>query len=277
MRLLVIAGAGALAWMSTVSAVLSADIPAAPVLKAPVQAPGYSWYGFFIGVHGGYGWGRDAVAFTPDAFYAPLVLARGAPAAAAPNPEGFVGGIHYGSNWQFGRIVLGTDSDFSYSDIKASQVFASAIGGVPFTATTTQRLKWFGTTRGRAGVLVTDNVLLYATGGLATGRIESSSAHLITLAGGCLIPGGCPAGSIGTTKWGWAAGGGIEYGAGPWSLKVEYLHYDLGTVNYLLRDLVVPAATINASVRTSGDMVRAGVSYRFNWTPWGLIFGTDRI
>ena len=59
----VIAGAGALVWMSAVSPVLSADIPARPIVKAPVVAPAYNWYGFFIGVQGGYGWGRDPVAF----------------------------------------------------------------------------------------------------------------------------------------------------------------------------------------------------------------------
>ena len=31
------------------------------------------------------------------------------------------------------------------------------------------------------------------------------------------------------------------------------------------------------SVRVNGDMVRGAISYRFNWTPLGLIFGTDRI
>lgn len=273
----VIASAGALVWMSAVSPVLAADIPAAPIIKAPVKAPGYSWYGFYIGIHGGYGWGRNGVDFTPDAFYLPGFLASGVPASAATSPKGFIAGIQYGSNWQFGNIVLGTEGDFSYTDIKSSQTVAGALGGLPFSNTTTQRLNWFGTTRVRGGFLVTDNVLLYATGGLASGRVESTATNVITIPGGCLIPGGCPSGSTATNKWGWTAGGGVEVAEGPWQFRVEYLHYDLGTTNYLVRDPLLPANFIGASVRTSGDIVRGGISYRFNWTPLGLIFGTDRI
>jgi outer membrane immunogenic protein len=39
-----------------------------------------------------------------------------------------------------------------------------------------QSLEWFGTVRGRAGVLVTPQVLLYGTGGLAYGSIKSTGA-----------------------------------------------------------------------------------------------------
>src|SRR3954469_21368795 len=111
MKRWVIAGAGVLVWIAAVSPSGAADIPApAPVVKAPVQAPrGQSWYGFYIGVHGGYAWGRNAINYTPDAFYAPLLLAAGVPGSLAANPRGFLGGVTYGSNWQFDRIVIGTD------------------------------------------------------------------------------------------------------------------------------------------------------------------------
>ena len=97
------------------------------------------------------------------------------------------------------------------------------------------------------------------------------------IAGGCLLAGACASGSASKNMYGWAAGGGIEYADGPWQFRVEYLHYDLGTLSYTMRDLVVPLNFINASVRVNGDMVRGAISYRFNWTPLGLIFGTDKI
>jgi outer membrane immunogenic protein len=276
-RLVLIAGAGAL-WMTAVAPSVAADIPAAPVVKAPVMVPAkQNWYGFYIGAHGGYGWGRNSIQYTPDAFYAPLLLAAGVPGTAAGNPKGFIGGITYGSNWQFDRIVLGTDSDFSFTDIKASQAFNGNVGGIPFTANASQRLSWFGTSRVRGGFLLSDNILLYATGGLASGRVESSTTNNVPIAGGCLLAGACATGSVSQNKWGWAGGGGIEVASGSWQFRVEYLHYDLGTVSYTMRDLVVPLQTINASARVSGDMVRGAITYRFNWTPLGLIFGTDRI
>src|SRR5262249_50753558 len=45
---------------------------------------------------------------------------------------------------------------------------------VPVTARMEQRLEWFGTLRGRLGVTPTAGSLVYATGGLAVGRIKTS-------------------------------------------------------------------------------------------------------
>ena len=278
MKRWVIAGAGALVWMAAVSPSGAADIPAAPVVKAPVRAPvTQSWYGFYIGVHGGYAWGRNGINYTPDAFYAPLLLAAGVPGSLAANPKGFLGGITYGSNWQFGSIVLGTDSDFSFTDIKGSQTFPGTLGGTAFSTTANQHMSWFSTTRLRAGIVLGDHVLLYGTGGLATARVDSSTSNIVNIAGGCLIAGACPSGSGSKNMWGWAAGGGVEYAEGPWQFRVEYLHYDLGTLTYTVRDLVVPLNVVQASVRETGDMVRGAITYRFNWTPLGLIFGTDHM
>jgi outer membrane immunogenic protein len=267
----VIAGAGALAWMSAVGPALAADIPAAPVYKAPVAPPAQNWYGFSIGASGGYAWGRNAVEFTAAPPLTPFAGGTSPFTTAAGNPSGGLAGIQFGSNWQFNRLVIGTIGDIYWSDIKASQQLGATIGGVAATATVDQRLKWFGTTRLRAGVLVTDNFLLYASGGLASGRVESSFVSSTPV--GC--PGGCPFGSIGKNKWGWAAGGGGEYMVGPWSGRIEYLHYDLGTVSYPVASPL--PVFINSSARTSGDMVLGTISYRFNWTPWGLLFGSDRL
>src|SRR6185436_76170 len=147
MKRWVIAGAGVLVWMAAVSPSGAADIPAAPIVKAPIAVPAtQSWYGFYIGVNGGYAWGRNGVEFGPDAFYAPLLLAAGIPTSLAGSPKGFLGGITYGSNWQFNRMVLGLDSDFDFSSIKASQTFNGTFTGVPFTATANHEIKWFSTT-----------------------------------------------------------------------------------------------------------------------------------
>jgi outer membrane immunogenic protein len=256
----------------------AADILAAPIVKAPIAAPAtQSWYGFYIGVHGGYAWGNSAIQYTPDTFYTPLLLAAGVPTSAAGSPKGFLGGITYGSNWQFDRIVLGTDSDFSYADIKNSQTFNGSVGAVPFTSTASQRLQWFGTTRLRGGFLLGDHILFYGTGGLASGRADSTTTNNVPIVGGCLLPGACATGTASKNMWGWAAGGGIEYAEGPWQFRAEYLHYDLGTLSYTMRDLVAPANSIAASARINGDLVRGTISYRFNWTPFGLIFGTDHL
>jgi outer membrane immunogenic protein len=268
-----VVSAVALCLVSAVAPALAADIPVKPIYKAPVMAPVSNWYGFYIGAHGGYGWGNDGINYTPDAFYA-LPFATGVtPLTGARDPRGAIGGFQWGSNWQFDRTVLGLESDFSFSGIKASQTINGVLLGIPFTATAEQSVKWLSTTRLRVGYLVTPDVLVYGTGGLATGRVESRASNTLTIPGGCLIPGGCPSGSASDTRWGWAAGAGIEYSTGPWQFRVEYLHYDLGTLSYSIRDAVAPGAAIGASTRFADDVVRGGISYRFNWTPFDLIFG----
>jgi outer membrane immunogenic protein len=52
----------------------------------------------------------------------------------------------------------------------------------------------------------------------------------------------------------WTVGGGLEYGlGGPWTIKAEYLHVDLGGGGSVLGS--------TADFRT--DIVRAGLNYRF--------------
>jgi opacity protein-like surface antigen len=66
--------------------------------------------------------------------------------------------------------------------------------------------------------------------------------------------------------WGWTAGFGLEYGHGPWSIKAEYLHYDLGS---LTRSYIDPITIqlntgVTSRVEFSGDIVRVGLNYRFD-------------
>ena len=191
------------------------------------------------------------------------------PLSLADNPRGVLGGIQYGTNWQFNRLVLGWDSDFSFSDIKASQTVVTAPGGVATTSSGEQKLDWLSTTRGRVGYLLTDNLLLYGTGGLASGR---ATANTFIAQAGCPV-GSCLAGSESKTLWGWEAGGGLEYAMGHWLLRAEYLHYDLGDLNYSVVDPRTPVALVGASNKVSGDIVRGALSYKFDWTFWDLIFG----
>jgi opacity protein-like surface antigen len=75
------------------------------------------------------------------------------------------------------------------------------------------------------------------------------------------------------TRLGWTAGGGLEWMVSPnWSVKAEYLYYDLGRLAFgagglthfsagpaLFTDLPV------ASTRFDGHIVRVGLNYHFDW------------
>ncbi len=241
------------------SPAFAADLAMPPLTPPPAPAavpalpPVYNWSGFFVGGHLGYGWGAESMRLTPDSSIVPAIAA---------DPRGVVAGVQYGTNWQFDRIVLGTESDFSFTDIRRSQTIITSSPTV--TNTGEQKLPWFGTTRVRAGYTLQDNLLIYATGGLANGTAKGSFS--------AIGPGVGAVGSRSKTLWGWTAGGGLEYGMGPWSAKIEYLHYDIGTLTFYTID-TISGALIRAQTKFAGDMVRVGVNYRFAWTPWQLIFG----
>src|SRR5262249_52436307 len=65
------------------------------------------------------------------------------------------------------------------------------IGGKPPAASTfqaTEKVDWFGTVRGRLGWLATDNFLLYGTGSLAYGRVNTSATLVSAASLGVFIP-----------------------------------------------------------------------------------------
>lgn len=222
----------------------AADMARPVVTKAPPMPMGPSWTGFFIGGQGGYAWGDQSFNFTFPGT-----------GSTSVDPSGGFGGVIYGTNYQFGQWVLGTISDFSFGSIKSSGTAVTTAGN----ALVEQKLEYFDTTRVRAGFLMTDSMLLYASGGLAWGHTKGT------------LNGFGFTGEFKDNRFGWTAGGGIEIAYGQWSVLAEYLHYDLGDATYGLN-----GGAIVANTDYSGDLVRGALIYRFNWTPWQLITGQAR-
>src|SRR5262245_50953249 len=131
-----------------------------PAYKAPPPPPPPPlWTGFYIGANGGYSWGRFHNDFTigPFAF-----------GGEGQKINGGIAGVQYGYNWQIGPTwVLGTESDIQWSGQKGDSLFCAVAGCGVASITADHRLRWFGTSRGRIGVLASDWILLYATGGAA--------------------------------------------------------------------------------------------------------------
>ena len=252
----------------------AADIPA-PVYKSPppVVAPAYNWTGSYIGVHAGAAWLTSTDTITPgnglqaSFFVPPTSIATSLPL----NSTGFIGGGQLGYNWQFNPMwVAGLEADFSGTSLSHT-VSLPGPGNATRIMTASDKLDWFGTVRGRIGVTPTDRALFYVTGGLAYGHVSLSTA--LTRPG--FVPGGppdgcagnnnCQSGSVSDTRIGWTIGGGLEWAfANNWSLKGEYLYYDLGTVSHLMTDPFFPA-TFNASADIRGSIARAGLNYKFGW------------
>jgi outer membrane immunogenic protein len=264
----------------------------APVYtKAPPPMPIYSWDGWYIGGNAGYAFNdnNDVNTLSGNVFAFAGAggpnLANAITAAsnfsASAGKSGFIGGGQVGRNWQFSSVwVAGLETDIQGVSGKGSSSVASTVAVPGFAnsivqaATVTHGIDYLGTFRGRLGILATPSLLFYGTGGLAYGGVNASTNVAQNLTGGSAVapPAWSGAGAFSDTRVGWAAGAGLEWMFAPnWSTKVEYLHYDLGSVSYGVSPLVSNAAaaspfTVNnlqSSTRFSGDIVRAGLNYKF--------------
>jgi outer membrane immunogenic protein len=256
---------------------LAADLPARIYTKAPVLVdPGYNWSGFYIGGNVGYSWGRSSDTSN---------LTNGAntvlfTSAGSSNLDGFVGGGQAGYNWQMQSWVWGLEADIQGTGERGSRDVSCPTGlcrpstilpgfratvilvpGAAVPLSLDQKIDWYGTVRGRAGILVTPRVLLYATGGLAYGEVNSSE-------------------TLGTAfsntdmRVGYTVGAGIE-GAigGNWTAKLEYLYVDLGRTSGSFASAIpalgagtVASGTLTSSYnsRITDNLLRVGVNYKFD-------------
>jgi outer membrane immunogenic protein len=276
--------------------VYSASTPLSDRVADDINATIALINGYYPVTGSGMPWGTSALANT---------------GIATVNQSGFVGGGQIGYSYQYGNLVVGLEADFQGSTIRGQGNYAGAsLGNSTFqytsqpgtfynnynnlgfgTGSISAGINWIGTVRGRLGYLVTPTILLYGTGGLAYGGVHASStATLVAQSSVSVTPpaqssippvnitasaGSAPSvGNFSGTRVGWTAGGGGEWLFAPnWSVKVEALYYNLGSVNFYSSPAAVVASTgYVASVNTSatrvnfaGVVARAGVNYHFNW------------
>lgn len=223
-----------------------------PVYKAP-PVPVFSWTGWYIGGNLGYGWGTNTDPVVTSNF-----ATIGPGAFANLKPKGLIGGGQIGYDWQMSpNFVLGLVADFQGADIKDTGTVpvAFVIPGVVAIATTTtlsEKLDSLGTGRVRAG-LTYNNWLFYGSGGVAYGNVKS------TVDFGNVIDG-----SRSENRIGWAGGGGVNYAMTPnWIVGADYLHYDLGRTSVTGFDGVGAGASITASQKVGGDIIRGVINYKF--------------
>jgi outer membrane immunogenic protein len=271
-----------------------------PVYKAPVPAPAYTWSGLYVGVNAGPNWGGDDISHTgspgpcdaglagclapPN--YSTVLASASTFDVGLSNKTGFIGGGQIGYNYQLGAWVAGVEADIAgMAPNSKTGNFATTAQSVAFpafpagyAATVTSQLNYLGTLRGRFGFLATPSVLLYGTGGLAYGQSTTAETfNLIPGCGGAAVCAGGGNGTVAKTLFGWTAGAGVEWMFAPrWSLKGEYLYYDLGNFTYntgasvfctgpcTVPGGVLASSTGSTSLHDTGNVVRAGLNYKFS-------------
>lgn len=170
----------------------------------------FSWTGFYIGGHIGYGWGDSSTTdATGGAF-------DGGTDGFVIHPSGWLGGLQGGFNWQYGNAVLGVEVDFGYLGVSDDERTSVAFVDTEYGG--------YGTLAARLG-WAQERWLFYLKGGLALAQIENRAGAIVA---GAVDPTDLT--EADEIRSGWALGGGVEYAFQPnWSLKLEYLYMDFGS------------------------------------------------
>jgi outer membrane immunogenic protein len=274
---------------STIKAIATAAftaMAATTVASAADMAPRYTkapppivevwtWDKFYVGVNGGYSWGRSDTSGT---FYNNVTGVQLSPTQSGNiNLDGWVFGGQIGKNWQFNNWVVGLEADGQWTNEKGGRNFTCVTGpvggacstitggplaGVAPTTTFDQEISWFATFRPRVGALVTPSALLYVTGGLAVAGIKTNG-----------VISGFTAGQVPTsvawsndqTKWGWVIGAGLEARlGGNWTGKIEGLYMDYGSVSSSPALITSsPQLRFDYTSKVTDVVLRAGVNYHF--------------
>jgi outer membrane immunogenic protein len=269
MKRVLLVGAALIVALAATQPALAADAPywAPPPASAP-----FNWNGFYIGANGGYSWqdARPIELLTDTILPAPPPNNLGQATAASRGTigdiraQGWFAGGQVGYNWQYGSSVLfGIESDLQYSRIEGGKtgVFTNPNGTIPISGTASFNIDWFGTVRGRVGVMA-DSWLLFATGGLAYGRVGYNLSAIET-GGGALYQTTL---SASETKFGYVAGAGVEYAFAPnLILKGEYQYINLGAIG-----ATAPVTTIAPGPPTGETATLKSIDAAFHTFRLGL-------
>jgi outer membrane immunogenic protein len=203
--------------------------------------PPFDWTGPYIGLHAGYGWGREHDNLSENGVTGGTSTLNTLNATGSNadhfSLSGFVGGAHVGYNYQFlNQVVIGVEADLDYTNLNGDKRFTNPAPGGVYKFTT----DWQGSARLRAGYAI-DNLLIYATGGIAfadaqvkVGGLSDSNIHV-----------------------GWTVGAGAEYAfTQNWIGRAEVRYSDFNSQNY--NTILGPLkADFNETTAT------VGVSYKF--------------
>lgn len=214
--------------------------------KAPL--PAFNWRGIYFGVNGGYG---SAATSSVDTITGNIFGANG----TYPNSvdlDGFLGGGTIGANYQIGRLVLGVEGDWDWTNQSVTKS-VSCTGGCVATGHST--IRWLATLRGRVGYAI-NRVLLYGTAGAAFVNAKDTQTQT--------VPVGAPAVVFSDTALGWAAGAGLEYAfTQNLSVKLEYLHVGVNLSDTVPFPKLMGGGWETERASISDNIVRVGLNWTF--------------
>jgi outer membrane immunogenic protein len=209
----------------------------------PYVDPGVDWSGFYLGVQGGYAWSDTNSTALGN-------LGAGTVSTGDLNPEGLLGGLYAGYNFQTNsNLVLGLEADINLADIDSGDVTITS-GGVPLPGEThSGDMDWNGAARVRLGYAA-DRILPYVAGGLALGDYDVSIDH------------SGASGNLGGTVFGWTIGGGLEFAVTEsFTTRAEYRYTEYEEVSGNAFAPLFPTESQNSTLKTHD--IRLGLAIKF--------------
>lgn len=252
----------------------AADLPTkASVYKAPAPSV-HSWTGFYMGGSLGGKWADTTWTTTSTSDLPGTIVDASSPRGFSPS--GFRAGGYAGYNWQIAAWVLGLEADFAWADktktatgIPGCTISCAGFPG-PYVDASAVKMDWDASVRARLGYLVTPDLLIYGTGGVAWQKIEASgTCQHSSPDPQCTVSPGDPFETQTNKKTltGWTVGGGLEKMYGNWILRGEYRYSQFGDLDGVL-PFGAPGVTPGSdtlryklSVQTHIGMI--GLAYKF--------------
>ncbi len=240
---------------------MAADM-ARPAYKAPpplAPAPAPTWTGLYVG--GGFGyamWDADTRLDLP-AFTGGTINNGG---------RGWLGEVGGGYDYQFPlaslNVVVGVFGDYDFGNVKG-QFSPNAAIGFPSTLVGTEKEKSLWAAGGRAGWLITPQILSYWNGGYTGTRFDAVNFTTTgaTPAARATIPS--------HNYTGWFLGGGVE-AMSSWlpglSFYTEYRFANYHETTLTIANAAAVAGALagaTVTVQPHVQTIITGVRYKFNW------------
>ncbi|MFW6028513.1 MAG: outer membrane protein [bacterium] len=242
MRKTILAAAAAFAVAAGANQAWAADLDFTP---EPAPAPFVpTWAGFYVGGHVGYGEGTSDYRQDVDVFDAQDNLVLFDTFRSSVDPNGLIGGVQGGYNWQMNNFVLGIEGDISFADWDASATlfdtddgdFGGPFGDDGAFGRASTDIDFLASVRGRVGYAM-DSLLIYGTAGVAWADAEAK-AHMVAIEDGDVLEE--RSGKSDLDDIGLVAGGGLAWMVIPqtFSVGVEGLHYWFDESETLIEDTV---------------------------------------
>jgi outer membrane immunogenic protein len=233
------------------SAAYAADMGMPLKAPPPPPPPVQDWSGVYVGIEGGYGWGKQTInpAFDPFFDNEPWFCGKSFfgtcndPTVGSTSQSGGVAGGFAGVQKQWGSWVLGLEGEIDWADINGSSSptntqsaclrYCETILTTPDpkvvtlnqSQTVSAKIDELGFVGPKVGWAFSPNWMIYATGGLAWAHVEETASqsasvtycYISSPTGSCngASNGGGPSFAFsesgGASMFGWAVGAGLDY------------------------------------------------------------------